>query len=229
MSDPLPILHFSDILCVWAYAADIRVRELERQFSGQIEITCHFIHVYGDVRRRIADSGLGAEGYSQKIRGVAARFDHVRVHEEIFRTRPPTSSMPCHIFLRAVSLLGPEDVADCSVGGGDPRKVLALAVSGLRQAFFQDLVDVSAHSEQLALAERLGLPVGLIEGHLASGRAHAEHAHDLQLQKRFDVSLSPTLVLNEGRQRLNGNVGYRVLEANVRELLRQPAEGFSWC
>jgi hypothetical protein len=34
---------------------------------------------------------------------------------------------------------------------------------------------------------------------------------------------------NEGRQRLNGNVGYRVLEANIRELLNHPAGEQSWC
>jgi hypothetical protein len=36
-------------------------------------------------------------------------------------------------------------------------------------------------------------------------------------------------VLNEGRQHLNGNVGYRVIEANVRELLHKPADEMSWC
>jgi hypothetical protein len=43
------------------------------------------------------------------------------------------------------------------------------------------------------------------------------------------VDVSPTFVFNDGRQRLNGNVGYRVIEANVRELLRAPEAGRSWC
>jgi predicted DsbA family dithiol-disulfide isomerase len=44
------------------------------------------------------------------------------------------------------------------------------------------------------------------------------------------VEGSPTFVLNEGRQVLFGNVGYRVLEANIRELIREPAAGAaSWC
>ena len=41
--------------------------------------------------------------------------------------------------------------------------------------------------------------------------------------------MSPTLSLNEDRQRLAGNVGYRVIEANVRELLEGPAPEGSWC
>jgi len=43
------------------------------------------------------------------------------------------------------------------------------------------------------------------------------------------VSVSPTLIFNEGRQRLNGNVGYRVIEANIRELLHNPPGEESWC
>ncbi|TPV95892.1 MAG: disulfide bond formation protein DsbA, partial [Myxococcales bacterium FL481] len=34
---------------------------------------------------------------------------------------------------------------------------------------------------------------------------------------------------NEGRQRLNGNVGFRIIEANVRELLRHTETEHSWC
>ena len=40
---------------------------------------------------------------------------------------------------------------------------------------------------------------------------------------------SPTMLLNEGRQQLTGNVGYRVIEANVRELLESPDAKLSWC
>lgn len=36
--------------------------------------------------------------------------------------------------------------------------------------------------------------------------------------------VSSTLIFNEGRQRLNGNVGYRVIEANIRELLHNLPE-----
>ena len=41
--------------------------------------------------------------------------------------------------------------------------------------------------------------------------------------------MSPSLVLNEGRQHLNGNVGYRLIEANVHELLCNPDEEMNWC
>ena len=54
-------------------------------------------------------------------------------------------------------------------------------------------------------------------------------AGGLFLAREQNVRASPTLIFNEGRQRLTGNVGYRVIEANVRELLQAPAGGQSWC
>ena len=36
--------------------------------------------------------------------------------------------------------------------------------------------------------------------------------------------------MNDGRQKLYGNVGYGVIEANIKELLRSPVAGTaSWC
>ena len=41
---------------------------------------------------------------------------------------------------------------------------------------------------------------------------------------------SPSFVLNEGRQKLYGNVGFRIIEANIQELLRAPGgDQASWC
>jgi hypothetical protein len=35
--------------------------------------------------------------------------------------------------------------------------------------------------------------------------------------------------MNGGRQILYGNVGYRILNANVEELLKHPEQEASWC
>jgi hypothetical protein len=41
---------------------------------------------------------------------------------------------------------------------------------------------------------------------------------------------SPSFVLNDGRQKLYGDVGFRIIEANIQELLRAPArDQASWC
>jgi len=71
--------------------------------------------------------------------------------------------------------------------------------------------------------------VDSILGLIDNGEAFAERAHDMEVQRELDVAMSPAMVLNEGRQRFNGNVGYRVIEANIRELLHTPGVEASGC
>jgi predicted DsbA family dithiol-disulfide isomerase len=52
---------------------------------------------------------------------------------------------------------------------------------------------------------------------------------DQRSAQDLGVRGSPTWVLNDGRQMLYGNVGYRILQANIEELLRQPTGEASWC
>ena len=128
--------------------------------------------------------------------------------------------MPAHLYLRAVKLLEDEGVIEAT---------FVPMIWEVRVAFFRDLVDISKREHLNAIAERNGVPIGDVTRLLESGRAHAEYDHDARLQRDYDVRVSPSLVLNEGRQQLNGNVGYRVIEANVHELLRKPADEMSWC
>jgi predicted DsbA family dithiol-disulfide isomerase len=82
---------------------------------------------------------------------------------------------------------------------------------------------------QFGIAEELGLPIDLIQAQIDSGEASAQLSKDLDLVAEHTVNVSPTLIFKEGRQRLNGNVGDRVIEANIRELLNNPPEEQSWC
>jgi predicted DsbA family dithiol-disulfide isomerase len=222
MSEPLRIQLFSDVLCVFAYVGDVRFQKIREDFGADVTIAHHFINIYGDVRRRIQASKKSSSEYGATAREIADRFPHVPVHPDIFRKNVPTSCIPCHVFLSAVRLL--EDRKALPNGPAFDRLTWAM-----REAFFKDLVDVSRRGEQLALAERLSLPVDAIVAVIDSGEAFAELAHDMQLARDLHVPVSPALVLNEGRQLLNGNVGYRVIEANIRELLNHPEIEASWC
>ena len=53
--------HFSAVLCVWVYSAQIKRDELRRQFGQQIHIESHFLRLFGDVSARI-DAGWGDRG-----------------------------------------------------------------------------------------------------------------------------------------------------------------------
>jgi len=92
-----------------------------------------------------------------------------------------------------------------------------------------DAVDVSCMTELFRIAATQGIAIDSLKSKLDSGEAYARLAHDLKSADEAGVRSSPTMMFNDGRQTLSGNVGYRVLEANIRELLRHPAAQQSWC
>jgi predicted DsbA family dithiol-disulfide isomerase len=218
------ITHFSDALCVWAYVSGIRCDELLEKYPKQVRIDCRFVHVFGSVARKIESQWAGrggVPGYAEHVRQVAAGFDHVSVHPEVWLRDAPQSSLPSHLFLCAVRLLEQRGEAEA----GAPRR----AARRLREAFFTRCADVSKRSQLLEVAERAGLSAARVEDLLNSGAAYAALCEDLELAREQQIRASPTLIFNEGRQRLTGNVGYRIIEANVRELLERPIGQHSWC
>ncbi len=116
---------------------------------------------------------------------------------------------------------------------GDPEGVepglVERVLHSLRRAFFVELVDISNQHRLFEVAEQAGVDIAKLQKVLDRGTAHAQLAADLAAVTRNAVRASPTMTFNEGRQVLAGNVGYRVLEANIRELLRNPTDQQSWC
>ena len=221
--EPIRIFYFSDVLCIWAYIAQIRLDELKTTFQDKIEIEHHFVPVFGTARGKLEnrwrDRG-GLQGYSDHVHEVAQKFDYITVHSDIWTKVTPVSSTSCHLFLHAIQLLEANGLVE---------QVFEKAIWAFREAFFTQLVDVSNRKAQFEIAENLGLPISAIEAQIDSGEAYAQLSKDFDLLKEHTVTVSPTLIFNEGRQRLNGNVGYRVIEANIRELLHNPPEEQSWC
>lgn len=222
---PKTILCFTDVLCGICYVADARFTQLKADFGGQVQLSYHFMSVFGDVRRRIDARGMTESAYGAMVRGVLEHYDHVEVHPDVFRKQLPTSSVPAHLYLRAVKLL--EDKGALEVGDG-PSPFERLMWE-LRVGFFRDLKDISKREVLDEIAERLEIPSARVARVIDDGSAFAELAHDTELQRGHGVPVTPSLVLNEGRQLLNGNVGYRVIEANIRELLSNRIAENSWC
>lgn len=220
----LPITHFSDALCVWAYVSQVRCDELLAQFPEQVALDYRYFHVFGDVAGKIEKGWRkrgGLSGYAAHVHEVARGFPHAEIHPEAWVRGTPTSSMPAHLLLCAVRVLeAREEVAAGTAGAAAWR---------VRECFFRDARDVSDRAVLLECAEAVGAPAARVEALQADGSAHAALCADLELARELEVRASPTLSFNEGRQRLTGNVGYRILEANVRELLERPSDQSSWC
>ncbi|MFO0546778.1 MAG: DsbA family protein [Polyangiaceae bacterium] len=218
------ITHFSDVLCIWAYVSERRMTELHEEFGDSVEVEYRFVGVFGVGRARLEarwkDKG-GLAAYAEHVRGVARQFEHLRLSPEVWTKVAPTSSSPAHLLLAATRSL--ERSNGAPVGAA-----VALAAS-LRRAFFQDAIDISDSRVLLDLAKDAGLASSALEALITSGEAYAELGQDIELARDLDVRVSPSLVMNEGRQRLNGNVGYRTIAANVRELLDRAEGQASWC
>ena len=56
-----------------------------------------------------------------------------------------------------------------------------------------------------------------------------ERHADFDTKNRQLVEGSPTFVINEGRLKPYGNVGYRIVEASINELLANLSDLASWC
>ena len=49
---PIKIEYHSDILCVWAYVAQLRIEKLIETFGDRIEITAYVCSVFPDAREK---------------------------------------------------------------------------------------------------------------------------------------------------------------------------------
>ena len=220
--------YYSDVLCIWAYVAQIKLDELQRNYGERVQLDYRFVPVFGNVSSKIegvwAGRG-GLEGYAEHARHVAGRFDHVELHDDVWKRVAPPSSLGVHTLLKAAALID-----DGRRAGTDPaRSMLEQLAWGLRLAFFRDARDIAQLDVQLDVARSLGLKSADLRAPMEDGRALAALHEDHERAIKQQITGSPTFVLNENRQRLYGNVGYRILEANIQELLRDNRDRASWC
>lgn len=208
--------YYSDVLCVWAWIAQPRLRELEKQWGARITIRHHFVDIFGNCDEKIPARWDSYEKFAQHVKHSAQPFDEAIVNDDIWIASQPRTSAQAHLVLRAVDL----------VAGAEKMCDLALRV---RRAFFVDARDVSDQDLLLTLAAEEGIDQREIVRLLQDGSAIAALSSDLRQAADQGVRGSPTWILNEGRQVIYGNVGYRVLNANVEELLNRPVEEASWC
>ena len=215
----IDIDYYSDVLCVWAWIAQPRLEQLEKQWGNRISVRHHFVDIFGDCEKKIPARWGETDGYekfAEHVKHSAKPFDEAIINEDIWMASRPRSSAQAHLVLRAADLVaGPELMCE-----------LALRI---RRAFFVEAKDVSNPDLLLELASASGIDAGQIRQCLNDGSAIAALTSDLRNAADRGVRGSPTWVLNEGRQVIYGNVGYRVLNANVEELINRPIEEASWC
>ncbi|MBV1915789.1 MAG: DsbA family protein [Pseudomonadales bacterium] len=230
----IQIDYFSDVLCVWAHVSQARVDELKKQFGSQVQLHHHFIPVFGCVKDRIEEGWKdrgGYGGFNQHVQEISAQFPHIEICEELWEVTQPTTSLTSHLFLKSAQLLEDKSIISDQVNDGfNGNSLFEELVWRTRQAFFKHRRDISRQDVLLEIAEELKLPMDLLIEQMTNGEAFAGLHRDMKARDHYRLEGSPTYVLNNGRQKLYGNVGYKILEANVREILSAPDENYaSWC
>ena len=225
------VSYFSDVLCIWAYATQARIDAVREKFGDTVQFDYRFCSVFGNTALKITstwrDKGEYA-GFNAHLRSVAHQFPHIEVHPDIWlKTRPPTSAS-AHLFMTAVQQWLQEQERPGQ--SGTATSIFEKVMWAFRCAFFRDCRDIARWDVQCDLAEALGVNIDAIEKRIHDGAAFAGLTTDYQDADRMRIEGSPSFVLNEGRQKLYGNVGFRIIEANIQELLRAPGgDQASWC
>jgi predicted DsbA family dithiol-disulfide isomerase len=219
------ISYFSDVLCVWAYFAEPRIDEVQRNFGASVQFDHRFCSVFGDTARKMQTAwGAkgGYQGFSDHLHHAAESFPEIRLHPDLWLTVRPASSMSPHLVLKAAQLLESR--------GSAPTGSAEAAIRGMRRAFFEAALDISNWEVQREVLQASGVDPISAQDVIQDGRAFAALASDYQEAESMRLQGSPSFVLNDGRQKLYGNVGYRIIEANIQELLRAPhPDQASWC
>lgn len=219
MNSPLIVDYYSDVLCVWAWIAQRRIDELNKQFGNKIEIKYHYLDVFGDVVNKMSTQWQnrgGYKGFSNHVIESASIYEDAHINTDIWTKVRPTSSANSHLVLKAIEL------------AYSSQKSIDLALK-FRQAFFVEAQDISSLDVLFAITEDAGLDSAKINTAILDGSAIASLMNNYQQAKSLGLKGSPSYIIDNGRQTLYGNVGYRILLANIEEQLNKPKNEASWC
>lgn len=219
MNKPLIIDYYTDILCVWAWIAQRRIDELNQKLQHKIELQYFYVDVFGDAPTKIESQWQkrnGYKGFAEHVQQSASVFDHAHINPKIWTEVRPRTSANAHLVLKAVELTY------------DKSTSIDMALK-FRTAFFKDALDIGNLEILFGLISANGLNQNLINTSIQDGSAMSALMNDYRKSNQQGIKGSPSYVINDGRQTLYGNVGYRVLLANLEELLKNPADEASWC
>jgi len=219
MDKPLTIHYYSDILCIWAWIAERRNQELLSQWENKIKFEHHYLDLFCDTQKRIGEGWHkkgGFEAFAEHVKKSAEPYIDAAIHTDVWTKVRPSTSANAHLAIKAAGIISDHKTAES----------FALA---LRQAFYVQALDIGQLEVIYEVAQHNNLDKKEISECIKNGQAIAALFSDNKLALQQRIQGSPSWVMNDGRQLLYGNVGYRVLQANVEELLKKPQQEASWC
>jgi predicted DsbA family dithiol-disulfide isomerase len=219
MDKPLAIDYYTDMLCVWAWIAQRRTEELETTWGDKIDLRYRYVNVFGDTQSRIGNGWAkrgGYEGFRDHVVESAEPYENAAVSPDVWSKVRPKSSANSHLVLSAAGII-------------ESREAATDLAAKIRHAFFVDARDIGDLAVLFEIVTEGDLDADRIRASISDGDAAAALMHDYQSAAAGNIAGSPSWVLNEGRQKLYGNVGYHVLNANVEGLFAGHTTDASWC
>lgn len=219
------ITYFSDVLCIWAHVAQPRVDALIEEFGDTIEVEERFVSVFPDMRyKRETYWGNhgGMEAYNADLQRLAEGHPHVAIHPDTWTKARPATSAHVHHYLKAVQILDTDRDHPALPGKAYRDLPSTRLIRRFRYGFFNEGLDVGDPETQRRIAAEEGIDVDAVERVFRNGEAMARLEVDHGIAEKLKLRGSPSYLMNDGRQILYGNVGYRLIRANVQELFRHP-------
>lgn len=218
MAMTIRVDYFSDVLCVWAFINESRLQEVKDNLGKDLDINMLFLPNFLDCHNKInnawAERG-GFEGYAEHVVEVVEKFDITLHNDTWFKVRPSTSMLAHSAIQSVLAVHNKEKAADFC--------------SAIRQGFFINALDISQWQVLEEIALKLDIDWGKVDQYFYQGSGLANLQQNFQQAAAQHITISPAWVFNEGRQKLIGNVGYRVIEANLKELIENKPLPQAWC
>lgn len=142
--EPVRFIVWSDYLCPWCYNASRRLRRLEEEYAGRVELVWRSYLLRPTPLPRTPERRAKFEAYTRGWERVGAEEDAAGFRPWAGEEGPPTHSVPAHLVAKAAAGLG--------------REAFHRMHDRLLRAYFSESRDISDSDVLRELWKDAGLP-----------------------------------------------------------------------
>ena len=188
----LTVDYYTDVLCIWAWIAQLRVDELTTNLGSQVDLKFHYVDVFGNVPNKMATQWAakgGLAGFAAHVQSAGHGHPELEINPGIWSQVTPVTSANAHLMLKAIEL----------TYGADEARKLSYSI---RQAFFVEARDIGSFEVLNEVLSEQGLDNEVTQSEISNGHAIAALTHDYAQARAVGIKGSPTYVMDGGRQTL---------------------------
>lgn len=213
------LYNFTEPLCTWCWAAEPRLRKLEVEYDGHLEIYSYIGMLVQDIRT-MQDPGIGFYAYDVP-RSNANLMKYWQSHEDAHHM--PVDVLGFELFTDQRYSSETAGIALEAARLADERLFPAY-LRRLREALFTERRPITDEDTLLTLAEEVGYDPETFTTSIVSGRAKAFYREGLITAEKYGITSYPTNILvyksdgNEDAILLRGHVPYETFAQAIDNL-----------